>query len=231
MRLWFRKNTHQQAREAFSEYLDGRLAAGMAVWLEAHLRQCPPCEDEFASMRASVQLVRMMPQAPAPRSFLLRPDQVVQQVRMMPPFWISWLPAVRVAAAATAALFLVVVSVDLFGAGGGTSAQSTSYPILRSQEQADISQQEKQRPAPAAAPSSSQPSISQESLQDGARNAQGGGQSSGAAPQPTLEASDEGALGMPSSSSALRLAEAILFAVSLLLLACALAIARRRQPY
>lgn len=231
MRLWFRKNMHQQAREAFSEYLDGRLSAGMAAWLEAHLQQCHPCQDELASVRAAVQLVRMMPQAPAPRSFVLRPEQVVQQVRMRVPFWATWLPALRVATAATAALFLVVVSVDVFGAGGGTTAQTTSYPILRSQQQADAPLQEKQRLAPAAAPAPSQPSSSQGSLQDGGGKAQAGGQSSGAASQPMSEASNDAAAGKPSTASAVRLAEAILFTVSLLLLACVLVMARRRQPF
>lgn len=231
MRLWFRNNTHQQARDAFSQYLDGRLAPGMAAWLEAHLQQCLSCQDEFASLRAVVQLVRMMPQATAPRSFVLRPDQVVQQVRMMPPFWASWLPAIRIATAATAALFLVVVSVDVFGAIGGTTAQTNGYPALRSQEQADALQQEKQRLSPAAAPSAAQPPPGQESPQDDARKAQEGGQLAGPALQPTSEASDDAAVGKPSGVSAVRLVEKILFAVALLLAACALAISRRRQPY
>jgi len=229
MRLWFWKNTHRQAREAFSEYLDGRLATEIAAWLEAHLQQCPPCRDELASVRAAVQLVRMMPQASAPRSFVLRLDQVAHQTR--PPFWLSWLPAIRVATAATAALFLVVVSVDVFGAGGGATAQTTGYPALRSLEQADASQQEKQRLAPAAAPPLPQPPTGQESLQDDARKAQGGGQFSGAAPQPTFEASDDAAAGKPSGLPAVRLVEAMLFTVLLLLAACVLAMSRRRQPF
>lgn len=57
-----------QARDQFSELLDGRLAAHAAADVRAHLASCPDCQREFASLNQTLAALDALPtRAPSPR--------------------------------------------------------------------------------------------------------------------------------------------------------------------
>jgi anti-sigma factor RsiW len=69
---------HQQASNAFSDYVDGTLPASEKAELEKHLGACIQCRTELAGYRRTVgSLKRLKQTASAPESFL--PD-VQQQI-------------------------------------------------------------------------------------------------------------------------------------------------------
>jgi anti-sigma factor RsiW len=57
MRFWRRRRRAIVCREAvalMADYLDGRIAHGDRVRLEAHLAQCPHCSEYLAQIRATI---------------------------------------------------------------------------------------------------------------------------------------------------------------------------------
>src|SRR5258706_9850872 len=57
--------------ELLSALLDRQLSSDEQELAERHLAACLDCADELAGLRATVELLRMLPQVEAPRSFRL----------------------------------------------------------------------------------------------------------------------------------------------------------------
>lgn len=115
------------AGECFSEYIDGRLNDKERERLERHVHECESCRRELEGMKLTVDLVRQMPKAAAPRSFAISPRQI------SPARSISWAqPALRTATAAVAILLVLVVAGDFLNVAPFQSGQVTlqSRPSL-----------------------------------------------------------------------------------------------------
>ena len=67
---------HGRFLEMLSDYFDGELPEAERIALEAHLQGCDSCTEEMESLRATVQMLRRMPEVEAPRSFRLAPATV-----------------------------------------------------------------------------------------------------------------------------------------------------------
>lgn len=61
-----------QAYELMQLALDRRLTPGLAALLDAHLRQCAGCREEFARLRQVARLLETMPEQPASSGFTSR---------------------------------------------------------------------------------------------------------------------------------------------------------------
>ncbi len=62
---------HARLRELLSAYIDGEVSASETLRVEEHLARCQECRDELASLRATVGLLRRLPELAVPRSFAL----------------------------------------------------------------------------------------------------------------------------------------------------------------
>jgi hypothetical protein len=104
--------------EQLSALLDQQLSPAEQSRAEQHLVACSRCEEELESLRATVSLVRRLPQVEPPRDFGLPATtlrSVARQSRLL-----RLVPWTRAAGALAAALFVVLMSADLLaGAGGG----------------------------------------------------------------------------------------------------------------
>ncbi|HUS17589.1 MAG TPA: hypothetical protein VM536_21550, partial [Chloroflexia bacterium] len=132
--------------------LDYELPEGQRAVVREHLRRCPQCENELATLRATKQLLRDLPAVPTPRSFKLSVEQVAaynpQAARPASRWRLPRLAfAFRLSATAALLLLLMTVSADLFGLGGqpATLLTAATAPQMAASESARSS-------APAAAP-------------------------------------------------------------------------------
>lgn len=103
--------------ETVSEYLDGRLSPDETAKIEAHLVACARCQDEVASLRQTVGLLRRMPQMQPSRSFVLQEAPAPARPAFRAPAW-----AYGAVASAFALAFAVTLSMDV----GGLLAPSVS---------------------------------------------------------------------------------------------------------
>jgi len=142
---------HPFGEEELSSYLDGRLSPAESTRLEEHLASCEPCRRHLEELRAVVEGLRALPSAPAPRSFVLRPEQVEAPRRRTPVGPAAWAQRASAFAPAGVAavallLFLVLVGVDL-GTLGGKGAPEGVAPAPSVEEA-----YEAEMPALSAAP-------------------------------------------------------------------------------
>ena len=86
----------EQARTLLSPYLDDELSSAERELVEMMLAQSPELQTELESLRATVNLVRNLPRAPAPRPFTLTEADVgLLPAEQRALSWWSWLkPAV-----------------------------------------------------------------------------------------------------------------------------------------
>jgi len=81
---WFRKNAQcRRVQSKLSEYIDNMLSTKDKGAVEQHIKKCESCYSELESLKMAVQLLRRMPQVPAPRSFALagiEPKRVIAPV-------------------------------------------------------------------------------------------------------------------------------------------------------
>ena len=110
MRLfgWSRRDECSRTRALVSEYVDGRLRPEERDGVEQHLAACPGCRAELESLRATVALLRGLPQAVPARHFVVAPARPLPGRRS--------LPALRYATAAVVVLLVAAVAVDWAGA-------------------------------------------------------------------------------------------------------------------
>ena len=233
MTFWSPGNIHLQIRDDLSEYLDGRLQPDRTARLEAHVAQCADCRNELELLRGTVRILRALPEATIPRSFMLRPDQVAEPVQT--PFWYGWLPTLRAATAATAALFVLVFGLDVLAVGSGGTALSTDRATLSSQSAEDRAAEGNFGAAPAAAPSLPQATPGREQEVEGLRardatRADNATPAAGPAPLPT--AGSQQAARENAGQTVLRTVEIVLLSIAGVLFAATVALSvRRRLPY
>jgi hypothetical protein len=132
--------------DQLSAYIDYELPDSERERVREHLRRCPVCETELATLKATKQLLNEMPLHPVPRSFILTPDMVGQAMsgpveRRRSLGW-NLAGRLRTATAVVAVLLVLVLTGDLLRLGvlnGGSQAAmppATIYalqpPSLRS---------------------------------------------------------------------------------------------------
>lgn len=110
---WLRLRRHGKESD-LSAYLDEELSAARRRKVEEHLRRCSLCRAHLAELRALKQTLGSLPEAAAPRSFALTPEQA-RSPRPRPAYAAGLLyPALRYAAAIAAVFFFAFVAADVF---------------------------------------------------------------------------------------------------------------------
>jgi len=107
-----RKRECHRIREMFSPYLDDCLTSLERDAVQFHIEICEDCEWELRSLGATVQLLRRMPAASAPRSFTLaeapaRRDGV--------PFALPGMKRLRLATTLAVVLLAILLAGDFSG--------------------------------------------------------------------------------------------------------------------
>jgi anti-sigma factor RsiW len=74
------KNHSHLTTEQFSALLDQQLSAQEQSLCQAHLTTCDSCQQQLAELQQTVLLVRGLPQAPLPRSFVLPIESTTQNI-------------------------------------------------------------------------------------------------------------------------------------------------------
>ncbi len=109
-------------RGDLSAYIDEQLSPSRRLTVESHLERCDSCRTEIAALNEARAVLASLPQASAPRSFALTPQQVAGPARQRPPERVA--PAffgMRLASGFAAASLAVLLVLDV---GGGTSNDS-----------------------------------------------------------------------------------------------------------
>ena len=117
--MWiFGKHQHLKP-ETLSEYLDGRLPGRDQVKVERAVAECALCQGELEGLRATVSLLRTLPEFARSRSFTLSAPPVTQQFTAIdrPSLFPKRVPALAYAGAATLA-GLAILLYALTDAGG-----------------------------------------------------------------------------------------------------------------
>ena len=110
-----------------SDYIDGELEPGARDALEEHLAGCPSCSEELESLRATVLMLRRMPEVEAPRSFRLAPEPASTATPFPERPVFLW--AMRVSTALAVVAFTVMVAGNVSGlweGGGGDGGRPAS---------------------------------------------------------------------------------------------------------
>jgi anti-sigma factor RsiW len=106
----WRKTEHQWVGESLSGYIDHELSAEDSQRVEKHLEECRACRENLATLRQTVNLIRDLPEVPAPRSFAVRPMPRTERAPARP----SWgYGLLRGATALAALLLMLLVGGDL----------------------------------------------------------------------------------------------------------------------
>lgn len=141
--LWF--DRHRRFRACLSGYIDAQLSPKEARAVEAHFEGCDACRQELDELRATVMVMRDLPQTDIPRSFALSPEQIARPMALPLPSTPPLAIGMRLTGAALAfslAVVLVADFGDFSGNGEMDSAvtqESANYDAdtLRSAQQAD----------------------------------------------------------------------------------------------
>jgi hypothetical protein len=119
--------------DQLSAYIDYELPDAERERVREHLRRCPVCETELATLKATKQLLNEVPLHPVPRSFILTPDMVGQAMRgpVERRRSLGWSLAgrLRTATALVAVLLVLVLTGDLLRLGVlGSGGQAAMPP-------------------------------------------------------------------------------------------------------
>ena len=71
----------EEIRNLSSDYVDGELAAETVGKVESHLARCGPCTAFINTLRATVRLLRNIPDRQAPGDFRQRVREGLQEER------------------------------------------------------------------------------------------------------------------------------------------------------
>ncbi len=105
MRLFgFKKDGCSRTRGLISAYVDGGLGDADRGVVEQHLAVCPGCLSDVESLRATVKLLRGLPEVAPSRRFAVAPVTPRRSARA--------LPALRYATAAVVVLLVAALAVD-----------------------------------------------------------------------------------------------------------------------
>jgi len=134
-----RKSEEERRDELLSAYLDGELSERERERLETRLSQDPTLRAELRALHQTVAMVRELPQASAPRNFILSESMVRRREPAPAPeprrAWAA--PLLTAATTVVSLLFVVVLVGDLLlsGMGGRVAAPE---PMLQSEEAAPM---------------------------------------------------------------------------------------------
>ncbi len=122
LNLWrkLRKSEHRRVQGLLSAYIDGEVSAGERALVEAHLKECLPCQRELASLRTTVDALRQMPSLILPRSFTLSEAPVRRRVSRAATSDMAW-AYLRGATALAATLLALAFATELY--------QERLYPV------------------------------------------------------------------------------------------------------
>lgn len=107
---FLRRRKHNRLQELLSAYIDGEASNSEVIEVEEHLSGCDECRIELDSLRATVGLLRGLPQFDVPRSFILTEAPALVSQRPPPIVWTA-----RLASSAAALLLLALLLGDAFG--------------------------------------------------------------------------------------------------------------------
>lgn len=148
--------------DQLAAYLDYELPEDQRAVVREHLRRCPQCENELATLRATKQLLRDLPDMAPPRSFRLSPEQVAatnkQGAMAALPLGRARLPrlvlALRGSAVCVFVVLLLLVGTDLTSRPAALAPTTAAYvPAADTGVAAEShSDQAQLRAMPAAAP-------------------------------------------------------------------------------
>ncbi len=123
-----RGDGNEHVLDQLSAYLDYELPDAERTRVRDHLRRCPACENELATLRATKQLLTEVPLQSLPRSFVLTPDMVGRAmsgpVERRRSFGWTLAGRLRTATALVAVLLVLVLSSDFLNHSvlGGSAA-------------------------------------------------------------------------------------------------------------
>lgn len=159
--------------EQFSTLLDQQLSAQEQTLCQRHLTTCDSCQHQLAELQQTVLLVRALPRAPLPRSFVLPIEATIQntartgphattpQIARLAHNRILILPryvytTTRIASTLVAVLglfFILSGLLTIVSPNAGTSQVATSFVVSRKFHVSDSSPNTKQvQPPEGAAP-------------------------------------------------------------------------------
>jgi hypothetical protein len=122
----------EHVRDQLSAYIDYELPDAERVQVREHLRRCPECENELATLKAMKQLLIETALRPVPRSFALTPEMVGRTARgpVVAPPRRGWSLAgrLRLATAGVAMLLAVMVTGDALFLSYGSPTASIAMP-------------------------------------------------------------------------------------------------------
>jgi hypothetical protein len=164
-------NSQHLNEEQLSSLVDQRLEPAEQASARAHLATCAGCRADYENLRATVGLLRGLPDLDPPRSFKL-PEKVTPLRPARGSLALKLVPWTRAAGALAAALFVVLVSAEtLSGLGQAPAALKAAAPA-KPAAQAPAAAPAQDRQAEAAKPASpqQQPAPAQEAPQASAPN-------------------------------------------------------------
>ena len=115
---------HSRLRGLLSDYIDGQISDSDASRVEDHLATCKECGQELATLRATVGLLKRLPQLEVPRSFTLAEAPAEGDITRP----IAW--AVRIAAPVAVLLLVALILGDALGivSQGSEPMEETTSP-------------------------------------------------------------------------------------------------------
>ena len=133
-----RGDTNEHVLDQLSAYIDYELSDAERERVREHLRRCPVCENELATLKATKQLLTELPLHPVPRTFMLTPDMVGRgvtgPVERRRAFGWTLAGRLRTATALVAVLLVLVLSGDILSRGVlGGGAQGAASPSFMTQ--------------------------------------------------------------------------------------------------
>lgn len=120
--------THARFRKDLSAYLDGELSPRRAVTLESHVAACAACRSLLEDLRLASAALAELPQADTPRSFALRPEQLMQPRPVHRAPTPGLMAGSRIAVAALTCALAAVVFVDIGNVGENQGSGGTARP-------------------------------------------------------------------------------------------------------
>ncbi len=196
--MWTIRRSHRHIKpETLSEYLDGRLQAAALARVGRELASCGACRDELDSLRATVTMLRQLPEEAPRRSFTMAAPPP-EPVRARPAPFLR-IPQWAYAGAVSLAVIVLVVLVSADTMGLLAPGEPTT-----SREPAAAPESEDgqfQAPAPAAQPVPAGEAATEQSPPSLAMAADAGSAEKPAA-APTRETEEAASLGTPAGPAA-----------------------------
>ena len=123
---------HARLRDLLSAYMDGQVSESDARQVETHLSECEACRWELGTLRATIGLLRELPELAAPRSFTFAEAPV--RAAMPPIVWTG-----RLATCVAALLLVALLLGDVLGLATQqiASRELTAAPSLAPMAPAD----------------------------------------------------------------------------------------------